>query len=468
MERHGLVDTGITWSVSHSGRTIATTEQWAQMMAAAGHTYDVLVVGYVSRFARDLRTAVNARHDLHAAGAVILFADDRVLSSDEDAWDQWARETVEAESYSRKLARRVTEGYAAKFRRLGDQAGAAPLGFRRVRPAQTLAIDPATIGTVVAMFTRYASGAVSTESVAAEYGIEPGAAKEILRNPIYNGWVRRYRRSDREERRPAAWREDPPVSDALWARVEGLRTDRTRASRRPSTRRPLPMLGGLLWCPCGEHIASNGTQGADAHPMVIHRRRDCAEWGPRRTQPTLWYEETVAAQVTSIDLSDASLARIVAAVTAPELPAPASITRGQMDRRRRDLALDHAAGRLTDDAYMAAVTALRKGAPEGPPRDRLEASEVVAQLRALPEAWEASSADRRRELVASIYERIEIRGQSFVGATLTPAAEAMGLALAMREKVDVVSRGGLGRTASTRPLPILGRRDWLRVARRAG
>jgi len=104
IERWGLVDTGGAWQVAHSGRTIAATGQWAEMLAGAGEDWEVLVVGYVSRFARDLRTAVNASHDLHARGAVILFADERVLSSDEDEWERWAREAVEAEAYSRRLA----------------------------------------------------------------------------------------------------------------------------------------------------------------------------------------------------------------------------------------------------------------------------------------------------------------------------------------------------------------------------
>ena len=127
IERWGLVDTGSAWQVAHSGRTIAATGQWAEMLAGAGRDWDVLVVGYVSRFARDLRTAVNARHDLHARGAVILFADERVLSSDEDEWERWAREAVEAEAYSRRLAKRIREGYAAKrrrTRRAGRQQGA--------------------------------------------------------------------------------------------------------------------------------------------------------------------------------------------------------------------------------------------------------------------------------------------------------------------------------------------------------
>lgn len=86
--------------------------------------------------------AVNARHDLHVAGASLLFCDERVLSSDEDAWELWAREAVEAEAYSRRLGRRMREGYEAKFRRHADPGGNAPLGFRRV--VGLLEIDPDT------------------------------------------------------------------------------------------------------------------------------------------------------------------------------------------------------------------------------------------------------------------------------------------------------------------------------------
>ena len=133
IERWGLLDTGGAWQVAHSGRTIAATGQWAEMLAGAGEDWEVLVVGYVSRFARDLRTAVNARHDLHARGAVILFADERVLSSDEDEWERWAREAVEAEAYSRQAGEADPGGLrreAPTARRPGRQPGAVGHGPR--------------------------------------------------------------------------------------------------------------------------------------------------------------------------------------------------------------------------------------------------------------------------------------------------------------------------------------------------
>lgn len=133
------------------------------------------------------------------------------LSSDEDEWEEWARETVEAEAYSRRLGKRIREGYAAKFRRLSDPGGHAALGFRRTaeRP-QTLEVDPATIGRAIRLFERYASGAVSIDQLAQENGMNDRTLNDILKNLIYNGWVMR-----KGERSPAAWRDTPPVDDVL-------------------------------------------------------------------------------------------------------------------------------------------------------------------------------------------------------------------------------------------------------------
>ncbi|TAM57129.1 MAG: recombinase family protein, partial [Chloroflexota bacterium] len=207
IERYGLVDIGLTYDVAHSGRTIGATPQFGAMVAAAGTVFDILVVGYVSRFARDLRTAVNARHEIHQRGAALLFADERILSSDVEAWELWAREAVEAEAYSRRLAKRISEGYAAKFRRHADQAGSAPLGFQRTpeRP-HLLEVDPTTIRRVVDLFHRYATDTVSLTALAEEAGLSEPALRVILANPIYNGWVRRHRRGRDEERAPAPWR----------------------------------------------------------------------------------------------------------------------------------------------------------------------------------------------------------------------------------------------------------------------
>src|SRR5438552_2941525 len=85
------------------------TPTWEAMVASArAGAFDVLVVGYVSRFLRNLKQTLIAVEDhLHAAGVVVLFADERLLSSDPLNWVQFVREAHEAEAYSRKLSKRV-------------------------------------------------------------------------------------------------------------------------------------------------------------------------------------------------------------------------------------------------------------------------------------------------------------------------------------------------------------------------
>ena len=111
------------------------------MAAAVNGEFDVLVAGYASRFMRNLHETLNAVNDhLHPAGVVVLFADESLLSSDPNHWDQFIREALEAESFSRKLSKRVHEGYAAKLRRTGVPGGnRAPLGtIREGRPSRLL------------------------------------------------------------------------------------------------------------------------------------------------------------------------------------------------------------------------------------------------------------------------------------------------------------------------------------------
>ena len=63
--RYGLADTGLEWSVASSGWTSAwRTPTWEAMVASArSGGFDVLVVGYVSRFLRNLKQTLIAVED---------------------------------------------------------------------------------------------------------------------------------------------------------------------------------------------------------------------------------------------------------------------------------------------------------------------------------------------------------------------------------------------------------------------
>ncbi len=292
------------------------TEMLAEARAGA---FDLLLAGYSDRWQRNLRRTLELLEDgLHPAGVALVMCDRRILSSDPHDWDELISEAAGAEKYSRRLSERITDGYAAKFDHRDDPGGHAGLGFRRLpEPPHTLEIDPATIGTAVGLFERYALGNVSAKDLAEETGLAETRIRMILMNPLYNGWIRRHRRSERETRRPAPWRSNPPVSDALWARVEDVRRAKTRGGGVKRHDR-VDLLGGLLECVCGLRIRNDGTFGDGRHRKL--HVNPCGAWGRKARLGDATWEGPVLAQVAGIALDDDTIASVVAVLGSTPAP----------------------------------------------------------------------------------------------------------------------------------------------------
>ena len=439
--RWALVDTGIEWQVAHSGRTVSSTAQFREMVARAGRDYDVLLVGYVSRFTRNLHTAVNARQDLHAAGAAILFCDERVLSSDENEWEAWARETVEAEAYSRRLGKRIREGYAAKFRRLADPGGHPPFGFKRTdEPPQTLVVDPATIGAVVDLYERYASGRYSIDGLAREVGMNDRSLNDILKNPLYNGWVAR-----KGERSPAPWRDEPPIDDTLWRRVQALMAARTTGGGAPRTDDPDP-LRGLLRCACGSSMRANGFMAGKRRR--VHVAQPCPEGISQKNWDTATWLVPLEAQLAGLRVDDTIAAEVVRVLGRPARPVT-PIDPGGAERRRRHLALDLASGRIGERAFLLAMRRLREDeavqAAKPQTGQAVDAARALDYIRNFAAAWSRAKPTTRATMMQSIYESVTVRGDQFVRVRLTEEAYANGLAVALPQEVQVPPMPGRGR-----------------------
>lgn len=445
IEQWGLVDTGIIWQVAHSGRTVASTQAFADMSAAAGQTYDVLLVGYVSRFARDLRTAVNARHHFHDRGAVLLFCDERLLSSDETGWETWAREAVEAEGYSRRLARRISEGYAAKFR-AGDQGGSPGLGFVRTpAPESRLAIDPVTVSRAVALFERYATGSVSYRDLETETGIPADAIRAILGNPLYNGWAVRHRRSADQRRVAASWRDKPPVSDELWDRVQRLRAERRTGGGGPP--KWIHPLAGRVWCTCGRRVRAD-----IATPRGYVYRRYCHDVGcgvwSQKTYSAETFEEPIAGQIAGIRLDARFLSELRILATQAEAGGTAGeIRRHELEHALEAVAKAFAHRSLSLEAFTAEqarlnaeIDAVREKPPSGSAHVHPDAA--IAALRDLKASWLAADEAARARLVAAIFHRITVGDGKIIEEELTPFARQHGLAIALPEYMAVARRAG--------------------------
>ncbi len=446
---YGMVDTGIEWQVAHSGRTIVTTSQFSDMLARAGRDYDVLVVGYNSRFARDLRTAVNARHQLHEAGAALLFADERVLSSDDNAWENWARETVEAEAYSRRLARAVHAGYAAKIRDYADQGGGlVPLGFRRVGEGKLIEPDPDAMPLATRVYELAAQG-TSDADIAAETGLTLWTVRGVLRSPLYGGRLR-----DGRPTRFAA-----PIDAGLIERAKAYRWARTRIGNRVRRNRTyaLSSSGPLICDACG--LAAKGdTRGRrNGAKIAVYRHRDgvdCPGWMVREV-PTELLEAQVACLLDGARPNRESAARIRAALDFPVVM-PDLLAIARLDARLKGLAAelvapDQRRGSAEIVAEIERGRAERQALASRPPeRDEVDPEDALIWLASLGKLWRDTSDDGRRRLAVATFARLGVvsgpkRGSHrIVSVETTEEAERRGLVLALPASIEVTVVGDTG------------------------
>ncbi len=158
----------------------------------------------------------------------------------------------------------------------------------------------------------------------------------------------------------------------------------------------------------------------------------CPAWGTAARIGSAAWEVPLMAQVGGIRLDDEVLSVVVATLASSERPV--AMDRARLDRQKRDLALGHAAGDLSDEAYLGRMSELRSqtaGLERAADRE-LGASRAVAWLRAFAEAWQhADVPEAKAELIHAIYERVVVAGRRFVEVRLTPAAYKHGLALAL-------------------------------------
>jgi DNA invertase Pin-like site-specific DNA recombinase len=425
IERFELVDVGLEWVVAHSGRTIATTTEWAEMLAAAGERFDVLVVGYVSRFARDLETAVTARRQLHAAGAGILFADERILTSDEDAWERWAREAVEAEAYSRRLGKRIAEGYEAKRRRLGIPGGnRPPLGT--VRRGRELVVDAESLDVVQRAYGLAAAGATDRD-VAAQLGLQHKHVAEVLTNPFYRGILR--------TGEPSAV--GALVDPATWELVQANRAKYSRRHRGASSRRQYALAGLLACAACGRRLIGHSgrirhTDACEAFRAVaITRTRTWTKTRDRRVRgesyPAELYDRAIGRALEHVAASATLKADVVERVTRPVGVSTDELAFARI-RRDREAATQRYIRDRDVDALRAAMA--RLDADEERARVTESPTPTAAQARAyledLPRLWDETTVDGRRAIAQAVFERIDVLGVTDYTFTLTPAAKAHG------------------------------------------
>ena len=112
-----------------------------------------------------------------------------------------------------------------------------------------------------------------------------------------------------------------------------------------------------------------------------------------------------------IELDDATIVAVVASLGSG--PRPVTLDKARIDRQIRDLALEHAAGRLEDEVYLERLREFRdaKDNLERTSADGITAERAVAWLRALSATWRAAEVPAEKaDLLHAIYDRITVAG----------------------------------------------------------
>jgi hypothetical protein len=409
----------------------------------------VLLVGYVSRFLRNLKQALIVRDDLHARGAALLFCDERILSSEEDRWDEFVREAHEAESYSRKLARRVREGLAAKRRRLGEPGGRPPFGFRRSGRPPVLEPDDGQLGQMQRAFQLAASGATDRQ-VSLDLGLPLHTVRSVLTNPIYIGVLR--------DGQPA--RVGPVIDRETWERAQAHRNSHARRHPGHSTTRSY-VLAKLLYCAaCGRRLTGHVGRYRHVEPCAEfvrakpHVRRRYSNRLDRRVKgqsyTTETYEALIPPILAHVSLGALTLTQVIEGLG--ELPVD-TMTGVRLERERR-----YAAERFARDRdlvrFQATLARLDAEEAQVPEVEPVTAQQAVAWLRDLPELW-ADAPESHRQLAVALFERWDVLGTRSVAIVPTQHAIAHGFDAAFGVRlVGMVGARGLRVPVSLHRTPV--------------
>ncbi len=367
--RLGLVDSGLAWRAAHSGRTVYRSAEMTDMLGAAQRgDFEVLLVGYVSRWQRNLRRTLELLEDtLHPAGVPVYFCDEEILSSSERHWDQLVDEAKDAERYSRRLSRRIKEGYASKRAKERDPGGHPPFGFRRSE-AKLLEPDPERLPVVRRVFELAAAG-LPDRAVACEVGLPLFTVRGILTSPLYLGRLR--------DGAPARWA--PLVPVALWEAAQATRARRATKTGRPADPRRPYALDMLHCAACGKRLTGDTGYYRHREPCLSfvaarpeHRGRGQSPGHAYRRE---LYEEIVEALLAEASIRAGAIAGVVGEVSrvmpGPDRSAPDRIARERdraMARYLRDrdgAALEATMSRLDRELAEAEDRRAPGGRPAG-------------------------------------------------------------------------------------------------------
>ena len=124
------------------------------------------------------------------------------------------------------------------------------------------------------------------------------------------------------------------------------------------------------------------------------------------------------------------------------IPVDTTLQRRAIESDLAKRATDHAARRITTEAYLAEHARLtaeldRLTVPQPPSSTISDGDAIVRFLRDLKAAWAGGGEWERAKLVASVYDKVVVNDREVIEVELTDDARRHGLAWALPEQVVV-------------------------------
>ena len=441
-----LIDTHLEWLVAKSGWSgrdsmedppaTRTPEFRAMLAAAAAGLFDVLLVGYSSRFIRDTRLALHYRHYFQSHGVVIWICNDRILSSNEVDFERFIDKMEAAEIYSRDHSKNVRSGYASKRADHRDPGGLAPPGFRRVGEDFLLEVDESGLIVVNRVFD-LAAGGMTDREVASSTGLTVHVVRGILTNRLYLGKLQ-----DGTDSRLGA-----VIDQRVWDAVQKQRSRRRTRTPGRVVRRKYALK--VRCASCGRYLY--GDTGRYRHPTpvcegfrtakpeiaVSVRGRHSTFDG--HSYPQRWYEGLAGLLLARAGAFDEPT---IAAVLARHADGEMLIDHAELARIARDR--DEATRDLQRDrnvirwqARMAQLDAAEALASRPANPDTLTEAEIREFLADLPRLWAEADDDARQQLAGTLFAAFDAKGFQSIEYAWTPAAVNRGLSEAVPAILEI-------------------------------
>ena len=452
----GLTDSGLTWTRTQSGKYVATArETREQLEAAASGRMRVLLFYDQSRYARNLLGALQVEEELHRRGCFIVYLEDDAVVIASNAATRAAKNRRHAENqeYLDKLSRRVADGIEGFVVRGDDdeielvsQAGVAPFGWRRPDGYKTPLVHRAAEAAIILeLAERFLHPGETCATVAAwanqqGYRTRRGndwtkqSIYDLLTLPLHRGMLGFHvsrKAKGKGYLDGATGSIEPILTPELARRVdaklaEGLR-GRSRAVLASHHRRFIYVLAGLAWWRCGmKATAQYG--GSVPHPRYHHpgqhgfcepERQSYAEAEYLRHLADFWHafrlddptRQAVIARLASEaeagqreDQRHLGIARLEAELrskAAAFADGDSTVSALDLDRLRRETR-----DRIAELRAAPAPTAQRRV-------DLEAAAELLCHVGELwgdPEDTSAELQAARRDLMAAVFERVELWG----------------------------------------------------------